>query len=55
MKENMSVVKINYIFYFSRSNQMPSTDQITNIASYCAPITEVPSNISTMDYLYNDF
>ena len=31
-----------------RSNQMPSTDQMRDIAPYtCAPIFELPSDIST--------
>ena len=33
----------------SRSNRMPYTDQITEIAPYaCAPIYELPYNVSTM-------
>ena len=33
---------------YSRSNQKPLTDQITEIASTCAPISESLSNIRTM-------
>ena len=35
---------------WARPKQMPQTDQITGIALLkCAPISEIPSNISTMN------
>ena len=40
--------KINPICDHSLSNQMPWTDQITEFAFTCGPISELPSNISTM-------
>ena len=48
--EKRSFLKKNPICDCSRSRQMPSTDQITEkLPLTCAPIFELPSNISTMD------
>ena len=42
--------KKNPIWHCSWSNQMPWTDQIRQIApDACAPISELPYNISTME------
>ena len=42
-------------FVTARSNQMPETYQITKIDSTCAPIFELPFDISTMLYIYRPF
>ena len=34
--------------YYFRSNQMPFTDEITEMAPYLCYYSELPSNISTM-------
>ena len=52
MKANMFLLRKNSICDCSRYDQMPLTDQITEIAPYLRMlISELPSNMSTMDFL----